>query len=90
MRVTHLDAKKPFECEQCGAGFGRKSSMMRHIESVHHRKRWYCGICEKSYSQKFDCDKHRRQEHGVDGDPSENQDRGGGGSGGSGGGLLSP
>lgn len=53
-------------CEECGQGFGRKSSLSRHRATVHEKQRFSCRFCSKSYSQKHDAVKHERKVHGSD------------------------
>lgn len=51
--------KQPWACPICSMRFGRKSSLRRHQQSRHQRKRYGCRVCGKSYSQKFDAIKVR-------------------------------
>lgn len=65
-RVAHEKDLRPFECEQCGMKFGRRSSRRRHEQTVHTEKRFDCTMCDKSYSQRFDAIKHGRKAHGIE------------------------
>ncbi|XP_033759114.1 PR domain zinc finger protein 5-like [Pecten maximus] len=40
-------------CEHCTSVFTRKSSLARHMESVHARKAFECHKCEKKFSSNF-------------------------------------
>ena len=46
-----------FLCGQCNNGYKNKSSLRRHINSVHNR-RFVCGHCHKEYIRNVDYIKH--------------------------------
>lgn len=65
IRVTHEEDSRPWECWICKIRFGRKSSLTRHVQTVHQQTRFVCRICNKTYSQKFDAIRHERRVHGL-------------------------
>jgi hypothetical protein len=68
LRMEHgiVQDPQPWCCPTCSMRFGRKSSLSRHQQSRHQRRRFACRVCSKSYSQKFDAVKHERKVHGCD------------------------
>ena len=53
------DASKPFHCNICGNGFGRKYSMKIHIREVHDKeKNFECKICNGKFSRNYDLKGH--------------------------------
>ena len=47
-----------FLCGRCNNGYKTKSSLRRHINSVHNNRRFTCGYCQKEYVRKVDFIKH--------------------------------
>ena len=52
-----------FLCGQCNNGYKNKSSLRRHINSVHNNRRFTCGHCQKEYVRKVDFIKHITKYH---------------------------
>lgn len=57
---------KPFRCsiEGCGATFGQKGSLTRHVKSRHEKLRPHlCDLCQKRFSALWTLRVHRRNVH---------------------------
>ena len=50
-------------CCQCNNGYKNKSSLRRHINSVHNNRKFVCGHCQKEYMRKVDFVKHTTKYH---------------------------
>ena len=50
-------------CEHCGAKFGRKDMMYRHIKKVHLLEKIQCDFCPLRYSDKRDLVEHAKRVH---------------------------
>ena len=48
-----------FKCNDCSNTYKNKSSLRRHINSVHLNQRYICGHCQKAYMRNIDFLKHR-------------------------------
>ena len=57
-----MDDRK-FLCGQCNNGYKNKSSLRRHINSIHNEKRYICGTCNKAYIRNMDYIKHITKFH---------------------------
>ena len=57
-----MDDRK-FLCGQCNNGYKNKSSLRRHINSIHNEKRSICGTCNKAYFRNVDYIKHITKFH---------------------------
>ena len=57
-----MDDRK-FLCGQCNNGYKNKSSLRRHINSIHNEKRYICGTCNKAYFRNVDYIKHITKFH---------------------------
>ena len=56
--------EKSFKCEICNSHFARKSSLKRHISSVHEAyKPFKCEVCDFSSSQKNTLNTHVASVH---------------------------
>ncbi|KAI9021668.1 hypothetical protein CLU79DRAFT_752692 [Phycomyces nitens] len=55
---------KKFNCAECGYTSSRKSNYTRHIEQHDDsRRKWKCNTCDKSYSSKFNLERHKDSTH---------------------------
>ena len=52
-----------FLCGECGAGYKNESSLCRHINAVHNKRRFVCSICSKEYVRNEDYIKHITRFH---------------------------
>lgn len=56
--------EKKFQCEQCGAIFGMKSNLKRHVLTVHEDRRGHqCQICGAAFGLKQNLATHVRVKH---------------------------
>lgn len=65
VRIVH-NKERPFACMEpgCGSRFGSKSHLGDHTRAVHMRLRNFkCGICDASWSKRFNLEKHIRIRH---------------------------
>ena len=47
-----------FKCNDCSNAYKNKSSLKRHINTVHLNQRFICGHCHKAYMRNIDFLKH--------------------------------
>ena len=51
--------RKTYNCSHCNSNFSRKPNLLRHVESVHERKRpFVCTICNHEFAHKNDLKRH--------------------------------
>lgn len=65
-QVEKRSLSRPFACNfpECGATFGQKGSLTRHIRSRHEKLRPHlCEICQKSFSALWTLRVHQRNVH---------------------------
>lgn len=60
--TVHTD-ERSYQCKVCARPFARYKTLKIHM-NVHDGKRFSCPFCDKSYSQKNDCRRHVRAQHG--------------------------
>ena len=58
------EGKKPFFCIICNTSFSLKSSLKRHVASVHEGLKFSCSLCGKTFGQLFRLNKHISVSHG--------------------------
>ena len=57
-----MDRNK-YICGHCNQSFKHKSSLRRHINTIHNEKRFICGICNKKYTRNVDYISHISKTH---------------------------
>lgn len=45
-------------CKVCAVSFACKDALVRHVKSVHTKRKFVCDICGKSYSRKYNLNRH--------------------------------
>jgi uncharacterized Zn-finger protein len=53
-------------CGECNTTFTTKSSLKRHIESVHKKITYKCSLCELGFSREEALHKHNKRVHEND------------------------
>ena len=51
------------KCNLCNKLFSNKSSLTKHIKSVHEKIKFKCEICDKELSRKDDLQRHKKTVH---------------------------
>ncbi|XP_074469043.1 uncharacterized protein LOC141754103 [Sebastes fasciatus] len=52
--------EKPFNCSECGRGFGFKSNLTEHMRSHTGERPFSCSVCKKSFTQSGSLKRHVR------------------------------
>ena len=60
-----LDYKK-YACKICHRKFSQRSSLNRHVYTIHWNMKIKCAFCTKTYTQKCLLKQHVYEEHGVE------------------------
>lgn len=60
-----LDYKK-YSCKICHRKFSQRSSLNRHVYTIHWNMKIKCAFCTKTYTQKCLLKQHVYEEHGVE------------------------
>ena len=56
-----------YTCTICEVKFGIKSSLKRHLKSVHHEEKVKCMICNKMFGYQQSLKDHKITAHGMKG-----------------------
>ena len=51
------------KCDICNKLFSNKSSLTKHIKSVHEKIKFKCEICDKEFSQEDNLQRHKKAVH---------------------------
>lgn len=62
--TTHCKSKN-FACthDECNKKYSYKSSLLRHVQIVHHKKKYHCPVCRTSFSQQAQRSLHVAVKH---------------------------
>ncbi|XP_039295630.1 zinc finger protein 26 isoform X2 [Nilaparvata lugens] len=65
-KLLHKTVDKPnFICAYCNKNFGKKESLISHIQRHMNEKSFECAICKKCFNRFSSLDKHRKDMHSV-------------------------
>lgn len=68
-RIIKVTQKKPFQCDYCGIGFGKKSRLVPHFQTKHFfgsKKTYYqCPECKKLFLYKSNLTVHYKKQHSA-------------------------
>ncbi|XP_037827407.1 oocyte zinc finger protein XlCOF15-like [Lucilia sericata] len=54
----HKMGNLPFECDQCGKKFGKKTILHQHIQRMHAKRKYKCEFCSKLFATKSEHNFH--------------------------------
>ena len=61
--IDEREDKVKYPCDKCGKQFSQKSSLKRHIQSLHERVKYSCDNCNKEFTLKDALKKHIQSIH---------------------------
>ena len=62
--ISSAHEKKPFKCDTCGANYGRKDYLNKHIAAVHKGKKPFnCETCDAKFEDKSNLNVHISSVH---------------------------
>jgi len=60
-----LEDQSLYSCDLCGREFPWKTSLRRHIESVHNGRRYHCDQCDFKATRNYCLVEHKRRKHSI-------------------------
>ena len=58
-----METNARVHCPQCVLSYSKKSSVNRHIKTIHEKLTYACSLCSKVYSYKNSLKRHIKRSH---------------------------